>query len=477
MRKSLGLTLVLLVLAIGTIYWGWNWVDQAKDKISVEERTLLGDKAAAAGLVLSNRITCDDHLFWDIATRPGTEEKSKVDFRFSQARQSDEMPRSQLWINIYANTNFGMSGNLDLAWEQENGMIMEPILDVAERTPAGGSREEVVALKDYYEYYPLTVDISFPNKHLQMNQETLQDLRSYFKIPVEEKHKIKVTIAKDETGAVVDVDCSDVERSLSIDAKGAAIEDNFYFTLDLQGYHEGKAVPTAFPPDLSGIHLLPLENLGDMGALSGDFRPKPKEMHLAYPFEQKDDRGLGLLATRDQKHLLLITEEKGTKKDLDSPEGEPREKPRIMLSVIEDQTMELRQKIELPRQSAGAGIWKFEPYDTFYLVMFDDYSFCLITEGGDEGYKIEMSGDFNALRQIDENCLPYGDTVMNYNGQKLAMAFYNEWRGGNPYLLIYEKAGLAYAGRYEYSSSRDPYVNHWLGLRPLYSQPLSLVWD
>lgn len=477
MRKSLGLTLVLLVLAIGTIYWGWNWVDQAKDKISVEERTLLGDQAAAAGLTLSNRITCDNHLFWDIITRPGTEEKSKVDFRFSQTRQSDEMPRSQLWISIYANTNFGMSGNLDLAWEQENGMIMEPIMDVADRTPAGGSREEVVALKDYYEYYPLSIDFSFPNKHLQMNQEILQDLRSYFKIPVEEKHKIKVTIAKDEAGAVVDVDCSDVERSLSIDAKGAAIEDDFYFTLDLQGYHEGKVVPTAFPPDLAGIHLLPLENLGDMGALSGNFRPKPKEMHLAYPFEHKDDRGLGLLAARDQKHLLLITEEKGTKKDLDSPEGEPREKPRIMLSVIEGQTMELSQKIELPRQRDNAGIWKFDVYDTFYFVMFDDYSFCLITESEDKGYKIEMSGDFDALRQIDENGLPYGDMVMNYNGQKLAIAFYNEWRGGNPYLLIYEKAGLVYAGRYECSSSRDPYVNHWLGLRPLYGQPLSLVWD
>lgn len=477
MRKSLGLTLVLLVLAIGTIYWGWNWVDQAKDKISVEERTLLGDQAAAAGLTLSNRITCDNHLFWDIITRPGTEEKSKVDFRFSQTRQSDEMPRSQLWISIYANTNFGMSGNLDLAWEQENGMIMEPIMDVADRTPAGGSREEVVALKDYYEYYPLSIDFSFPNKHLQMNQEILQDLRSYFKIPVEEKHKIKVTIAKDEAGAVVDVDCSDVERSLSIDAKGAAIEDDFYFTLDLQGYHEGKVVPTAFPPDLAGIHLLPLENLGDMGALSGNFRPKPKEMHLAYPFEHKDDRGLGLLAARDQKHLLLITEEKGTKKDLDSPEGEPREKLRIMLSVIEGQTMELSQKIELPRQRDNAGIWKFDVYDTFYFVMFDDYSFCLITESEDKGYKIEMSGDFDALRQIDENGLPYGDMVMNYNGQKLAIAFYNEWRGGNPYLLIYEKAGLVYAGRYECSSSRDPYVNHWLGLRPLYGQPLSLVWD
>ncbi len=468
MRKSLGLVLVFLILAVGVFYYGWVWVDQPKDKILVEEKTLLGDKAVASGLTLTNKLTCNNHLLWNIVTLPGTDKKSEVDFRFSQTRQEEERQERQFWINVYVNTNFGMSGNLDLAWEQESGMIMEPILDVAERTLPGENREEILFLKDYYEYYPLTIDISFPYRALEMNQEIIGDLTSYFRIPVEVNHKIKVKVAKDKTGAVVDVESNDIEHGIGIEAKGADTADGCYYIVDVQRYHEGTAESASLPAALAGVHLLPLESLGEMGALSGNVRPKPKEMKLVYPFEHEDDRGRGLLAGRDREDLLLITEEKG--------EGDGEES-RMMLSVIERQTMKLRQKIELPRQEAEAGLWEFRAFDDSFIVVFADYSFCVINDEEGEGYKIAINGNFNDFRQAADTYLPFGDIVMTYNGEKLAMAFYQDWRSSNPYLLVYEKAGLAYAGIYEHSSSRDLYANDRLGLRPLYGRPLSLSWD
>lgn len=433
MRKSLGFTFFLFLLSTAILCGSYGWVNQAKDDVVIEESVVYGDKSAAEGIAVTNRTTCDYHLFWNTVYRVGGDLSVSTTFTFSQARLEERNRADQPALSLYSNTDFGISGNnLDLEAEHYSPeTAMKPVIAVAERTPAGGTREETVFLRDYYEFYPLTLDMDIQDTRLAMNQEIRLAFADYLRIPIDPGHQVKISVTKDDEGNIIEVNSSTVSGWAELSAASAATDSGCYFALSAVN-DQGVAIP--LPAELSGIHYLPFEKKGEF------LLPAVGQMRLVYPLDQRT-RVLHLGQSAGSRLLLL------TRKDRAAT-----------LSVIDQETRQLLQKIPLLKGREEVIVREIQQKDSYLLPIFSDGSFSLLTDEPESGYKIQLSGNLFAGEGLDPD-LPYYDLTADYDGRRLAVAFYQyhrQWDDSlcRTYLLVYGREGLIYAGQYDHSADR-----------------------
>ena len=86
MKKRLCLLALLSVSAAVLLVWAHVSINSCREQVSVEERTVLGDKSAAAGLTASWRVESQGRLFWDLSVPLGGQElEPEASFRLAAA--------------------------------------------------------------------------------------------------------------------------------------------------------------------------------------------------------------------------------------------------------------------------------------------------------------------------------------------------------------------------------------------------------
>lgn len=454
MRKSIMLTLLLLVLSIGILFFVFDWVNEKKESVSVEETVLAGDKAAAGGITVTNRTTCEEHLFWDTVYQVGNELDVKTKFTFCQTRKQDSGEATPE-VYLYFNSSYGFSGNaLDLEKKNEYSyMAIKPAIDVSKRTPDGETREETLCLKDYYEYYPLTMDLLIPGAEFEMNKDLRQNLEDYFRIKVPGEHKIKVSVTKDSDGNITNVDSSSIAGETLFFCAGTVSDSGCYVAMTLADGDTGESKP--LPKEVSGIHYLPFEEN------EGVIHPVTQEMKRVYAFENEMIRPLRLLQASDGRLLLFTGEDKS-----------------VTLSVIDSETMALVQKLELTIETADVELIEIKQYDNMIVPVFSDGSFYLLQDNVDGTYDIKMTGSLFACEKIgQELSIVNHNMMMDYDGGRLAVAFYqpSSFNTCSTYLMVYKQDALAYAGKYDLSCDRTvpgEQGNSTKAVHPLNFKPL-----
>ncbi len=454
MRKSLLLTILLLVLAAGFFYDAADWVAQGKDAVAIEETVLYGDKAAAEGLVVDSFVQCDYRLFWHTRYQVGAVPACDTDFRFSQTedRSSSEYPyRGIYFTSVFE--GFGVSGSLDMT---EESLLLQ---DVASRTLPGEEHTEVVSVGAYYQYYPIRVDFDRPCG-FAVNEDIQKLFAGYFQFPVLANHRITVTVGKNEAGEVYQLQQdSFADSGVSLDGSSVATEDACFFTVCYTAIADGMLLDTGAIPGGYGIYRFPVDKESEeTRVLTKD------DLQTVYAVDPAQVRIISLQLSLDQSKLLLVTLEEGL----------------YQLTVLDAATATPLQKLPLLPAVTDVVFDRLVLADDFIVAFWSDGRFALLSADEAGRYQVGFNGDLRAREDL--HYLFSGTLGMDFHDGRLAMAvFADGWYSAQEYcsfyLVVYDKTGLLYEGKYGHSLDKSPVAdNYAYTCRPVDDTPLAVTW-
>ncbi|KPU45626.1 hypothetical protein OXPF_08590 [Oxobacter pfennigii] len=455
MRKSLIVTILLLVLAAGSLYYAHDLVDERKDKATIEETVLYGDKSVADGITADIRTHCDYRLFWDTRYTVGENPEISTDFTFSQTKIYTS--RTISYHGIYFDSTFGdyglsTTGSIDMA---DQSALAK---DVASRTEPGEERTERVYIKDYFDFYPIIVNFDTPFIGFAVNEETLAIFADYFRIPVHPEHRVEISIEKDSAGKIFSIGTSTIkDGSVDLKAEGVVTDDSCFFTLSFRT-EDGKLLDTSHIPGGYGIYYFPLHNEdGNDGILTAD------ELQMVFRIDSERAEVVSLQTNAQKNRLLLVTIENGA----------------YMLTVIDAETMKQLQKLEILKAVEGSVFRNLYIYDDFIVPAVNDGRFALLAPDGSGNYEVRFTAQFNEYEEL--GYIFSNEVSMDYNGEELAVsAFQDGWNASRKnnsfYLAIYDRTGLTYVGNYEHSLDKS-FADNVPACIPVNKDPLIVTWS
>ena len=478
MKGRLWVLLALLPVSVAVLVMAHVTLNETKDKVALQETVLTGDRSAAAGITIKERVESENgRLLWETAFSPETETLApETEFSFCLNPPREEYVwESEVYMEV-AGSNFGIGSSHDIDLEDPGygdlSVMRLPVADVASRTPAGEERKEVLRLRDYYEYYPIQLDIFYRPSGDNMGsfsfsaldeEGAVGKLAEYFAIEVPENHQVEITTYRDEAGNLLDIDCRSFDGDPRIWWETVLGEEGVFVCVTVSDWQTGEPMDLVRCADGQGIWFIPfgvdptrVEGVGyDMVDLDG--------IRLVYPMEINNGDRVSMLLSEDGSALLIYTLQEGV----------------LHLSVLDTETWEVRQELDLLRtEEEKPYIRNVLVQDGLQVVLLGDLQFALLTESGGV-YTPELTG------QLEEEWGKYMNDFSRllWDGERLAWldystrdydedAVYN--RTMLVYLAVCDESGVTFAVRYDNSIFRDPAAIKEYCYYPDGRQPLSL---
>lgn len=433
MKKSLIAFLLVFALAITALAVGGGALLDWQRENNITEETLLGDASAAEGLQINVKANFAEQLFWETEFSAATDPSAESDFTFYTSRQGEE----RIWIG---NTNialdsvhFGISGtNLDLSGHDEQ-LMMKPVQDVESRTAAGETRQETLYLKDYYDYYPIRLDMDsfwgyYGNEIREYRYTTgLVDISDLFRIPVQDDLQVTVDVTKDSDGRVNRVNSQAVLSDSGYEFYNDSVvtREASYFVFVYRGANH---------PDYSevklgyGLYRMPLEM--DDRASYIRVEGRYSQIENVWPINYPETVITALDKGEDDSRLYLTTLE---------PDG-------AYMTVLRT-----KDHTQIARLYLG-GMDSPEVRMDEELLVLTGYDFQL-SQHRILAFDMETWEPWlNAELPVDEDC-GMSQPVIAFDGIRLAVADWLDW-DGSVRVLIYRAEGLQYMGDYRTDLSR-----------------------
>ncbi len=478
MRKATVLFLLLLLLAALSVPYLAVDIYAAHDQVELQQQVILGDAAMADDLTLCIRTHYNDHLFWDTTYRPGTAPEVETDYRFSAERDYEP------WTPIYEGVRLEsyleaitMYGIEDSPMAESSGIALA-FQELTEDTAAGEDKSREIYLKDYLDYYPISVGFNFEDMGWSLGMNTFVDdedmqpgrwaydataLQEYFKFPVLDNELLTISVAKNADGIVYRSSLgpggknSDVFRFYTT---GNWTEDACYFTFDAHS-EKGTVVDLSLLPDGFGIFRLPLnKNPDTQTPVVSD------ELDMVFPLNP-DAVIVSLSISPEEDRLLLYTTEENT----------------FFLTVIDIKTMEQLQKLELVTWSEEWPSYVLYEEEGYIAGFFDQENRLIVLERDEHGlYQVKINTPYQN-EQVLEYFPTYGLTV-DFDGNRLVAAkFLPDSKYGarqtcDLLLAVFDVSGMIYYG--EYTSSLTTGLNesnYSYHCRQMNNDPLTVQWD
>jgi len=481
MRKRLVLWTILIALALGGIPWIHGAMDEKKDDVVIYEEVLSGNPAAASGLAVKTLTHMDQYLFWETTFRPGGESDAETMFTFEQGRRPYMFgAESQLRVT-FASGNYGYGGSFSMEEminetitaertsfaSHAEGQIWKPVVEVAKRAPVGEEYTEVVKLKDYYEFYPMAMDVYVDDSGMEhpiwvqeFNTEDERILSEFFAVAIPEDIELQIIIVKDEQGNVIEIDSSYTEDTVrnhqylygdNFSAGKAVTEDGGYFILSRMKNDPDSSYEVVLDSprleDDYGIYYVPFAEYVESGVIIEGYNPerKPDVSQLCNVFPMDDGvNALELYYDEEGGQLILLTEETG----------------HLWATVIDQKTMKEVQKLDLGEFSDTEYIGDVIVRDDLFVVgiqdQFDETAVVqpkrmvlMVKENGQWELKIRSSMNWEG----QEEDYPWFNmnelTRLAWDGERLAIAQWERYRSScDVYVLIFEEDEMPYVGVY-----------------------------
>lgn len=423
MRKSLILTLILFVLAIGGVGAAHGAVNAQKDAVAITEMVVSGDPAAAEGVRVKLRTKCANHLLWETHYADGAPDGTYTDFTFSYRTLQDAEER-YAGLELYTVGSGGYSGPLRETADEGEHSLQKLYRDVASRLGDASERTETLKLRDYYEFYPLEGYLDLPALREKGGAPLVgkcEPIHSFFRVPVPDDARATVTVRRDSDAQ--SYECN-IEMTGDVWApwqNSVVVGDNtVYFTLNFRT-DSGGIVDTSQIPGGVGIYRLTATE----EAIS---------LETAFPLDPAADV-CDLYLSADGRRLLLTTVEDDT----------------CYLTVIDLATMTALQKLPVLEHVADNSFWEANYEDDFLVLQFyseSQHPFAVIAAPETGDYAVALRGD---LAADDGAWQGYeGGTAMDFNGEALVIAapWYEGIAPRGFWLSVYGADGLRYCGRY-----------------------------
>ncbi|MCF2670385.1 hypothetical protein JQM60_04465 [Butyricicoccus pullicaecorum] len=445
MRKALALTLILTLLAGGGLCAAFYAVDRNRDTVELTVSPLAGDPSEAEGLSAVIHADYDRRLFWDTAFTAGQEGDAQTVFTFEPSRRR--------YTREYGYPGVRIDGVLWPLGPESEGGLGEAYRDLQAHTEPNAERTEIIRVADYYETYPLAVQLDFPNAYVRWEfwdiddttdprfdaeRHILQTFEDCFRIPVLPDEQYEISVRLDEKGEIVGSGGGSTAGEAFIMETHSVLTDSAcYFTFDAHA-GEGTQMDTSLLTHGYGIYRLPYDKAltenGDVEGILVD------EMTNVFPLDPADVL-LDFAQSPDGSRLLLHQVRNGA----------------YVLTVIDLQTMTALQTLsvcDLPADSYWIGVNRNED---FLAVLLPGQQLALLAQNADGTYDLRFlvpvwNGDGDAPFYLEQN------TAMAYDGKRLAAAPVVWNREGADIrfcLTVYDETGLIYCGEYRSSLETD----------------------
>jgi hypothetical protein len=428
-------------------------VDRQRDKVTIDETNLCGNKGAAEGIMIDYKTHYDYRLFWNTHYLISKTPAATTDFTFSQEqrRQNNIMDTSgiRFFTPLSGGHSTSSSSSLDLSNE------IAPVKDVASRTKSGETHTENVYLKDYYNFYPIDTEFNITQKFAD-NSDTQKFFTDYFRIPIYPKHKATISIKKNNAGNVYSIELSELKNSgVNFNTLSAMTDSSCFFTLSCTTL-DGKSLDAGYLSNNYGIYQIKVQK---------DTINKPlskEDVKMVFAIKPAQSKVVSLQLTTDKSKLLLVTFEDGD----------------YILTVIDINTMKAMQKLKILSAENEYTFRNLYIYKDFIVLVNYDGRLALLALDEENRYKLQFVADMNENKQLRDAFV--ANLAMDYNGERLAVAacqdtYYTYENPNLVYLGIFDKAGLIYAGKYVYSLGKG-ISNYSLACQPLDDTPLTVSW-
>ena len=439
MRVRLGILLVLLAAACGSLVWVHASVNGQKDQVDIQVTTVAGDVSAVEGTEVTLEASLLDRLFWTARCVPGKTLAVQTDFTryWNEHPLYSEWDGGGMYVSLFNSNWYGDSE------EEPDRQGLTTLLEaVSEHCPAGTEDYwETVRMRDYYEEFPLFVgSINFMsrgsaytlldgNDSLEMMAQDA--LRQVFHIPVPEDLMVDVQIGKDLDGNVFS---THVNAGWDLDASSVATEQGLYFTL----LPSDPAVTLDFSQCAveQGLYFLPIH----------------QEPYAENDYEGVDDL---IVVSMDGAQIRTVCPAPGVESSWvgTSEDGTwiyyaAQAEEEITLWVLDAQSGDIVSQAALPFGPAdfpeGAYLTGARVDEGLVMPYRQDDQFVLVTVSEEGEAAVAFSGDLQPLFQ--EADLEQADLI--YDGNRLVLTAYQS-RNYSFCLAAYTPEGLAYLGRYD----------------------------
>lgn len=431
MKKGLFLLVILVIASVTGTVNAVKLVSGQQESVEIEQQVISGDPLAAEGWQIRTGSSCDGKLSWETVfpARDGAAAESEFVFR----ARGERIDRIAVWeegVYLGSPSGFGMGGSISL----EGVEYQEIFEQIAERTPAGETREETITLADYYEYYPLRLEIRGGEYVFYMNEwdtdsQVYQALQQALRIPVHPEEKLVLAVGKNEQGVITDIGCNSAEGFLDTRTSGIFREDGCYFTCTPVYWNGEREEPIRGAENV--IYHMPIR-INENREVSGYDRI---EVVIPLPADCKAQH----LAEDEAGNLLLLSEQGG----------------KLVLTVYENGTWQQLQQLELLPMGAEDYFDRMTIAEEGTLISMGDGAFCFLTRS-QEDYKITIRGSLALENDKHAALIHYSDFA--YDGENLAVVGcpYRFLDANNSvYLGIYSQAGTEYVGFYGHSGDID----------------------
>ena len=191
MKKTFAIfALCLLVLAGGVIAVVTHLHDD-RDDIVVTAHDRTGDRSAAEGFTAQQSVRRGGHLLWDLNIDLGDPKATQTEFTY--VKKDMGLPDQSMSdaISIMPPTSWASVADLDHLPAHFEAMAR----DVVWRTPQGESRTETVLLSDYWDCYPLSVNLVTDDTSVT-EEDYARDaaFTDFFRFPVLSGDTLEITV-------------------------------------------------------------------------------------------------------------------------------------------------------------------------------------------------------------------------------------------------------------------------------------------
>ena len=398
-------TAVVFVVALATIL-----PTTEKVTFSANPQYLVGDPANVQGLQLVAETQMDGQLHWTTTFTPAQPPNCESQFRFTSQSEpvfyTPSTTNPQLTITSFINVTV-IKGDVFDYNSASYPAYREMVQDVASRAPAqGGSYTETVVLRDYLDFYPISVEISDWALEGYSFYETV-DLSSVFPIPIPGNLTAEITVTVQPDGTISGFSFYAPEMPY-ITAKAVYFQDAFYvpFPYDVMDLDLDD---TAVTPGLYRLPLMRTEDDTGMVDVSG--------VELVAPM---DAPAQAMALTGNGQQLALVTS---------ATDSHPNQMTLIDLST-------------------GAQCQKFDLDNTNWMLSFyaaDDHIVYMGTHRTQQGQLGESTveawrlGEDGTFSRFISTTVP--DNMPSYGGSSITSIL----RGDTLYTLSHPRSGdLAY---------------------------------
>ncbi len=471
--KKIYAVLIAIVLLSGYIVTAVSAdINSECDQVKITEKVVLGEKSVAEGINITTKNHLKYHLYWETDYTIGKEKSINTEYSFYPRQHYDEQQKSNYIGMIFDNgLEYGFYEDIPASKQFGLQRAYKELYDSAEYNK---EKTKTVYIKDYYDYYPLGIGFDLPNTDWvdyeyggALKGEPYDSLyvtekfREYFKIPVLESDRVKISVEKYDDNSYSTGTAEDFVFNLNAISAVSYSKNRCFFAINNYKYADWQNdtdvieyIDTSLIPGGYGIYSFYYYG-GDNAERTGIMADT---LETVYPL-QKEAEVMHLSLNADETKLLLFTEENGAS----------------YLTVIDIKTMSEIQKILILDERLGA----VYEYDDFFVADMEN-SISIISVK-DDTYSLDYS--VYKSKDIDENhrelwnvdCMDYKDGKLALIGNSIEPE--TGYTLCDFYVCVYDKSGLIYYGVYDNSLDINRYGNDYgYNCHPVDINPNKIEW-